>query len=231
MVLDSLNRWEKASVIAVFLFLSFTFTFLFVSKPSVTGHVPALYSMEDLEVIVLDDQVYSLSSKDSQPLPIKSMMVSGKIVGEGSVNIYLKHEEESYLIYSNEQEKPSLSAITGFAVKETGDTESNPFLASDDIIFSLKGEDILPEFDQRCEDQYSKDIQAFAALLEEEKKHGQDKEVFVDFVKNTEGLEFKDECIDTCALFGMNGCTYDFVFDVEKGTILLLDKIIYSVEK
>ena len=54
---------------------------------------------------------------------------------------------------------------------------------------------------------------------------------FVDFSKKTDGYEFSEECMETCALFGLEGVNYKFVFKVDKGTTLYIDNIIYSVEK
>jgi len=44
-----------------------------------------------------------------------------------------------------------------------------------------------------------------------------------------EEIEFFDECIDTCLLFGLNKSSYTLIFEIEDDAILRIDKITYSL--
>jgi hypothetical protein len=221
---NSLNNWQKLNILLVVAFMAGSGMFLFFSKPAVTGHVSAVYSIKDMEVIVMKDQVYNLASKDGNPLALDSVMMSGKVVGNGSVKVYIRDNGNRYLVYSNEEKKSSLSAITGYMIKETGQPQ-----ITDNIDFVPVEQDILPDFDEDERDLYAEELSAYMGLLEEEAK--QDKnEIFKDFVENAEGVEFRGECKDTCALFGLNSTKYTFEFDIDPGTVLYVTEIIYSVK-
>lgn len=216
-----LGKWEKLNIIIIVLFLGGMVTFLTFSKPSITGYIPATYAIKDLEVVVLKNQSYILSSNDTQQLHLKSVLVSGKIIGEGEVKIFIEADGERYLIYSNER-GTGLTAITGLAIKETDKGVDVNFVPELE-------QDILPELEIKETDLYTTEVQAFIELLKKEAAENK-KQVIVDFIKNTEGISFKDECRETCMLFGLTNNQYRFIFEVDLGTILLVDEITYSTE-
>ncbi len=226
-MLSSLNKWQKLQVFFIFLFMGGMFVFLSF-KPSVTGHVTAEYALEDLEVVVLKNQTYSLVSNTEKPIELKSVLISGKIIGNGEVNIFLINENNRYLVYTNKADDSPLVQITGFAVNKADDKVEEDNV---DIIFRQKGkEDILPDFEKELKDINKGEFEAFASLLESEIEENK-KERIIDFVQNANGTQFKGVCRDTCALFGMKSRSYDFELDVAEGTILYIDEIIYSIEK
>ncbi|MBW2966830.1 hypothetical protein KY342_07035 [Candidatus Woesearchaeota archaeon] len=217
-----MGKWQKVNLVIAILFLGGTLAFLAFSRPSITGYVSATYSMKDLEVIVLRDQNYFLNFEDNAKL--KSVFMSGKVVGDGDVNIFLESQGERYLIFSNEEHDSGLDSITGFVVKETEDSKT---IEAD---FIPEVEDILPDLDVKDTDLYSEEMKAYIELLKEEREE-RGKKLFIDFIKKTDGYEFNEECIETCALFGLENSNYKFIFKVDKGTTLFVNNVIYSIEK
>jgi len=221
--LEKLNKWQKLNLIVIALFLGGTITFLAFSKPSITGFVPATYSIKDLEVIILRDQSYFLNFEEEAKL--KSVFISGKILGEGSVNIFLEANGKEYMIFSNELKNSGMDVITGFAIKEIENTDE---IEAD---FVPEVEDILPDIDIEKKDAYSEELRAYVELLQKEAEDTESKRLFIEFIRNAEGYEFNEKCVDTCALFGLEGTNYRFIFDIDQGTTLLVDNIVYSIER
>jgi len=223
MNLSTLNKWEKGSIVLAMLVVGGTLGFVFFSEPSAVGYVSAAYTIQDLEVVILKNQTYTLSSKDQQPLQLKSVVVSGKVVGAGDVKIFVESLDKRYLVYSNEDKGSGLTAITGFVIKEGKEEDF-------EIYFVPEEETILPELREEYGDIYEEEVQAFMALLEKEVESNKN-QVFADFIKTTDGQVFTNECEETCALFGLNSNNYRFIFEVDPGTVLLLDEIVYSIER
>ena len=94
----NLGKKEKIYTLLIFLFIIGSTSILFFYNPSITGYVPATYAMNDLEVIVMKNQSYVLASKNTEPLELNRVLISGKILGEGEVKIFLESLQGNYLI-------------------------------------------------------------------------------------------------------------------------------------
>ncbi|MFH1682522.1 MAG: hypothetical protein ABIA37_01875 [Candidatus Woesearchaeota archaeon] len=218
-MLKSLKKSEKISLGVAVLFLIGTVSLLVFTEPSITGYVPATYAVKDLEVVVIKNQSYILASKGDEALQLTGLLISGKVVGPGAVKVFLDSPAGKKLVYSNRRET-GLGAITGFAVKQ-----EEPQI---EFLPSLE-EDLLPEIQQN-KDMYDQEIQTYLELLNRQAEEGTNQEL-VDYIKSVEGESFNKECMETCALFGMSSDSFKFEFEIEQGTILMIDEIIYSIEK
>ena len=65
-------------------------------------------------------------------------------------------------------------------------------------------------------------------LLEKEAQANK-REIFVDFIRETDGVDFKNECSETCTLFGLASDKYKFQIEVDAGTVLFIDEIVYTI--
>ena len=221
------RSWTVFYSVFLVLFVSAMLTFLIFSKPSVTGYVSAVYSMKDLGAVVVKDRDFILNSNDSMPLRLDGVFLSGRIIGEGAVSIYLENVNITYLVYSNKEKKSPPLAITGFAVKD----ESKKGATNLEFYPELE-QDILPDIEKNEDDgAYTKEFQSFLELLEGqayEDKERNDK--LIEFIRNSpNGIEFKNQCIETCMLSGLESESYNLKVYVEPGTVLLLEEIVYSV--
>ena len=220
-----LSFWEKFNIVLAGLFLIGGFSFLMFSNPSTTGYVPASFAIKDLDIIVVRDQSYSMVAKDSEQLQLNSVLASGKIIGSGKVKIYVECDNKKHLIYTNDKEDLGLIAITGaFKTEPKKDGEEAP-----EIEFISEEQEDLSKL-QESSEAYNEDVKAFMTLLNKEKEQN-DKKPLIDFIKEVNGTEFKDACEDTCALYGLRSSSYEFDFEVEPGTVLLLEEVVYAVEK
>lgn len=218
-MLDNLTRWQKFNIFFAVSFIIVSISFLVFYKTSITGYVHSIYVLDNLEIVVLKDQVYEIISDES--LDLKSVFISGKIAGQGKVDIFIENENKRYLLYSNSRKDEGLSSITGLFVKDSEDPG---------LMIKPVDDDFLPEFEEKEEkDTYSEELKSFLSLLESEME---DKKSYVaDFIKKSENMEFSNECVETCMLFDFNSNKYNIVFDIGHGTSLLITEIIYSVEK
>ena len=189
--------------------------FIFFTQPSVTGHVSANYFLKEVKIIVFEDQNYIFSSTDSEPMRLDSVFASGKIVGNGTAKIFLEDEEKRYLLYTNENNGSAMSSVTGFAIKGS---------KSVDVDVSPEA-NVLPDIKERGE-LYPDELQAYMTLLDKEDGV---KDRIVDFVMNADGQEFKNKCVATCLLSGLNSASYKLSFEVDAGTLLYLYQLAYSV--
>jgi len=95
-----------AAVLAVSVFVK-------LLGPVTTGYIIAPVDRADIGEMAYRGSEYIFSS---QNLTVKSLKISGKIIGNGSVNVYLAGKDKK-LVYSNNPEK-SIPLITGFAVSQ-----------------------------------------------------------------------------------------------------------------
>lgn len=212
---NSLKR--QLHITAVVLFMGAVMAYLLFTDSAITGHVSADYSINDVEVVVVKNQSHTLSSVDGSEIILNSVMVTGKIVGDGTASIFLEGNGEKLLIFTNEQRTPPL--ITGFAVRDGN------------MVFESEQEVAVEEQIEEL-DMHAEEFDVFLELLESEVEQEEDKkEVLLDFVRTADGVNFANRCIETCALFGMKSSSYRFVFEVEQGTAMLVDEIMYSIEK
>lgn len=81
-------------------------------KPSLVGFVSAKTERQTLNLVIDSPQTYTLRS--NQTLQIISLGISGSVIGDGSIGIWLGVENESLLIWSNTMLAENISnRITG----------------------------------------------------------------------------------------------------------------------
>ncbi|MBR9699605.1 hypothetical protein GOV09_04070 [Candidatus Woesearchaeota archaeon] len=80
-----------------------------------TGYVSLTRDKVELNELAYTDSEFLLSA--DAPLTMSSARISGKILGSGSVKVYLVNDEEKKLVYTNEIRPKHIPLITGFAVK------------------------------------------------------------------------------------------------------------------
>ncbi len=87
---------------------------LLLSKPSITGFVPAEVFSQDLNVEVKESQRVVL--KSAEPLSLSALSISGQVTGFGLVNVYLTDGYKRLLVYTNRHKTgSSMEQITGMA--------------------------------------------------------------------------------------------------------------------
>jgi len=122
--INQLRKIESFLVPAILIIA--IFSVLFFYKPSITG----FFSFEDTEEYV--HEVNQLFDKNSSYIfvpevdgEMKSLMINGKVLGEGIVRVYLETENESYLVFEYSKEEVESNQITGMAVQDMAEDENN----------------------------------------------------------------------------------------------------------
>ena len=87
-------------------------------KPSITGYVPSDLFKQTLDFTLSESSVLDVRSSSDQPIYISSLSLSGEVIGEGDVAIYLSNKAgERVLVYTNVgQAKSQPNLITGAAI-------------------------------------------------------------------------------------------------------------------
>ena len=138
-------------------------------RPSMTGFVPAKAERQAINLWIDSSQVYTLRLNET--IPIVSLRISGAVIGNGSISIWLGDGDERLLMWSNARPAIPASAnmITGLA-------------------------SVTPKEDGSA-------------------------------------ITFTNECVETCVMpenFQQKN-SYDLAFDVEPGTTLRIDEIVYVI--
>lgn len=103
-------------LLSVILLVVFVLT-LAMSQPSITGYVPTKILSQSLDLTVRESQRYWLTM--AKPMELTSIAISGKVKGNGLVNIYLNDGEKRKLIYTNIRRKGgSMESITGMTTSD-----------------------------------------------------------------------------------------------------------------
>ena len=109
--------------IEMVLILALIITFGVVSvRPRMTGYVEAVnitvYS-QDLNIMVSENENYIFTSEDAESFGLTSIKLTGQVIGDGRVEVYVNDGENQLLIYSNavRQVEPT-SYITGMATQQ-----------------------------------------------------------------------------------------------------------------
>jgi hypothetical protein len=125
----------------------------------------------EIDEMAYKGSAYSISSNES--IPMKSAKISGTIMGNGTVNVYLKKGEERKLIFSNIIKK-SIPLITGFSVKEVEGEDtvggSKLKLDLDDIKITGENNNILSGMKLQCvENEHGMYIEKMKVSWEQDK--------------------------------------------------------------
>src|SRR3989338_6772180 len=114
-------------VLGVYAVLAFVLIGVYYLGPAITGFVAVEKQVnytDDVNFAADENKVFVWAL--GNPGQLKSVKIDGMIIGNGSVKVYIEHENVRYLVLDNSKlaEKPSgLFGITGFAVKEKGEEE------------------------------------------------------------------------------------------------------------
>lgn len=201
-------------LIIVLLIVAWSAVFIF-RNPSITGHVPVNIYTQNLNLVINKSQNFLLTSDNSEPFIITSFKISGNIIGDGQVKIYIDTGKgQKFLVYENiaqniaqkKDTQASLYGITGGITDKSIKNATGENISKDDKWLVIKPIKILLE-----------------------------KEAF-DEVSNDESLvkgDFNWQCIETC-LIRMEisrKIAYRLTFLVESGTVLKINKIAYQTEE
>jgi hypothetical protein len=195
-----------AAIVGVFVVAMF----LLPTPPTLTGYVSGLnitiYS-QDLDIMVDGSKSYTLTTADGN-LHLKSFMIDGEVLGNGSVEILLDNGKgKQYLVYDNVEEIPDYSAphfMRGMTAGITG-------MAIDEEIIEKRG--IYLVVQEKNPINYE-----FNPLKENEE---------------TVPGGFYSVCKETCNMpkYLFNHHTYELIFRLEAGTTVRLNEIKYILQE
>ena len=198
---------KKIPLIFAISLLLVSIGFLF-KNPGITGHVAADFRSQTFNLELDNSQSFLLKTNSQNPIYISSFRLSGNIIGEGSVEIFIENNGRQVLIYKNVVEKEQgMPAVTGMAVApgdmpEVKNTPSNK---------SEEGISIIMEPLEKLEW-----TEGFSLS---------DKQKFFTGA-------FNDKCVDTCFIEMplSSEKTYRLIFMIQPGTKLEINKITYTLK-
>jgi len=177
-------------------------SFYILSNPNITGYVSIDFVMQDLNLTLTQSQIFTMTTTNPEPFTLTSFKLSGEVIGDGRVEIYLDNRQgQQLLIYRNLRTKDKgISAITGLAVEGAEQAAE----AGKESYFIISPGEIIQS----------------PGLLELSER------------EETVSGPFSDECVDTCFIrMELSSSTiYGLVFKVEPGTTLKIDRIFYTID-
>jgi len=172
-------------------------------NPGITGHFSADFKSQTLSMTIDKSQSYMLTAVSDEPIYVTSIRMSGEVVGNGNVEIFIDNNAgQRLLLYRNVKKiEQGLSTVTGMLVGS--DEES--IEASEQILLVLKPLDKI---------EYKGAEISLSA-----------KEEYVS------GL-FNNKCADTCfiEMTLSSELGYKLTFNIEPGTMLKINKLIYTLK-
>jgi len=200
---------KKIEIFVLIALAVFLGAFYFV-KPIITGYVPGVnmtIEIQSLNLTIDSSYNYVLASANETLLCLRSLRMSGKVLGEGRVEIAIDSEKgDRYLVYENVKKKVRLPTIgfpiTGLTTKEN--EEKGTWL----VVQPLEPQHPLYPI-------YGEEEETFRELESNE--------------KIVSGI-FDNKCVKTCEIAQglFNGTYYLLTFKVEPGTVLQIDEIAYT---
>ncbi|HII72616.1 TPA: hypothetical protein HA265_07705 [Candidatus Woesearchaeota archaeon] len=173
--------------------------------PSITGFQAVDFVIEDIDLDIAKSQVYTFSAAGSDELLLTSIRLSGEVLGDGKAEVYLDNGRgQRLLIFSNVNPLGSgMDAITGMATGpgSDGEQKAEPKVGNHLLIQPV---DLVPDL----------------VIL----PVGEGEEL-------SKGV-FGNECRDTCYIrMSMSSATkYKLLFMVQEGTLLKVDKLLYTLD-
>ena len=129
MVSDEAKEILRKAEIAIGVTIILVLALIFLpSQNPITGFVPTDMSLQNLNIILDKSTAYELTSLSEQPVYLQSFRLSGEVIGNGSVAIYLRPEGgKDYLVYTNighrETKDNLITGITGMAAASAAEEE------------------------------------------------------------------------------------------------------------
>ncbi|PIN78775.1 hypothetical protein COV14_02155, partial [Candidatus Woesearchaeota archaeon CG10_big_fil_rev_8_21_14_0_10_33_12] len=220
------------TILAVFIILGFGFLFL---KPAITGLIVGIGEesyTQDISLIVNESTGYEWQPDHAGIL--RSVLVDGKILGDGSVRVYL---DDKLVLDSSKLEKSGISMITGLAISDLAETnEIAVFNETNEGITKITEETeniTLAEISETIENITQEETANITAPEEIEANITIPEEINVSEnitmpEENITEIIFTDICIETCSL-DLNKTSYDLRFEIENA-VLYLDSISYTIK-
>jgi competence protein ComGC len=84
-------------------------------RPSLTGFVASDTKAQILNMVFTESQALELKSASASPIYMSSFSLSGEIIGDGNVAVYLANGQTRSLVYTNVGQKKKASPLTGAA--------------------------------------------------------------------------------------------------------------------
>lgn len=207
---EETHEFLKRAQIIVAVALLLVSTLMFFNDKDITGNVPADIQSQMIDITADESQRYKLSADSQELLYVSSFKLSGDIIGNGSVEIFLEDNGKQFLVYRNIKKKSQgLTSVTGLAIgpaasfdagdanKEAGEEAGGRLVLEGKSRLEWKGR---PEM---SEDETTAD-----------------------------GL-FDAKCADTCFIEMplSSDKTYNLQIYVEPGTTLKIKQIIYTLKE
>jgi hypothetical protein len=105
----------------------------------ITGFVSYKAYKQTVNLDLPESTMYILSTRNPEQLNITSFAVYGDVIGEGRVEIYLQSNEKKLLMYSNVREvDKGLAALTGMVIGDDGSTSDTDPNAEEGNMLVLK---------------------------------------------------------------------------------------------
>lgn len=199
--------------IVLFIFLLSKFT-----NPEYTSFITQGSNKVGIGETFYKGSMMYISTEDNQAIPLRSVKLSGKVIGEGNISIYLVAQKSEWLIYTNKGKSFQVPQITGFVVADILGTEKGGIIDENYLESSSENQVIT---------QRKRYIDASQMVFETEKSvdrleldiiESQDyKESFERAFKNRI-IEIDNECKDTCLFDSqMMADIYMIRFDMDAG--------------
>lgn len=176
-------------------------TLMLFKNPSILGHYSADFKTQTLDIIIDKSQSYALTTTSQEPLYITSLRVSGEVIENGNVEIFIDNNAgQRLLVYKNIKKiEQGLAAVTGMAVgpESIEGPEQKMLLLKPLSQIAWNGAEI--------------------SLSEEE-----------EYVSGPFKNKCVDTCFIEMPL--SSEFTYKLIFNIEPGTKLKINRIIYTLK-
>jgi len=126
---ETLYKIELVFIISLIVALPLIFF-----KPSITGFVSSDIQRTPLNLTLEESKIIQMHTQSNQSVALDYLSMSGEIIGDGDVAVYLSNGKDKLLIYSNMGKPSKPNLITGFA---TGPTASGKGKFNDDMILEI----------------------------------------------------------------------------------------------
>ncbi len=107
-----LRKLELVAVIVLLLFLP-----LVLLKPSITGFVSSDAQRQQINMTLDESKLIQMHTKSGQSASLNYLAISGEIIGDGDVAVYLRNSAgDKLMVYGNVGKPNRPNLITGLAV-------------------------------------------------------------------------------------------------------------------
>ena len=194
----------KKIQLAVAICLLLVAVLMLFKNPGITGHFSADFKSQTLSMAIDKSQSYMLTAVSQEPIYITSIRMSGEVVGNGNVEVFIDNNAgQRLLLYRNVKKiEQGLSTVTGMLV---GSDEESIEASSEQRLLVLKP---LDQIEYRGAE--------ISLSAKEEYVSG----------------SFNNKCADTCfiEMTLSSEIGYKLIFNIEPGTMLKINKLIYTLK-